>query len=105
MDKTTADRLTDLAPMLGKFLSLHPDEQEWLLPLLGRAERRTIRILDEISNHALTFEEIGRLTDTHPNTVKQTLQALSNGGLGFRVSSTGKWLTPVGGRKRKLLKL
>ncbi|MUG92806.1 hypothetical protein F7734_10230 [Scytonema sp. UIC 10036] len=48
MDKVTADKLTRLAPSLEKFLQLHPDEQEWLLPLLGRAERRAIAILEEI---------------------------------------------------------
>lgn len=105
MDKITTDRLTHLAPNLAKFLDLHPDEQEWLLPLLGRAERRAILILEEISNYPLTFKEIGNLTNTHPSTVKQTLHALSNGGLDFKISSTGKWLSPLGGRKRKLIKL
>ncbi|MBD2006468.1 MULTISPECIES: hypothetical protein [Cyanophyceae] len=105
MEKATAERLTELAPKLGKFLDLHPDEQEWLLPLLGKAERRAVLILEEINNHPLTFKEIGALTDTHPTTVKQILTALSNGGLNFRVSKTGRWSTPVGGRNRKLIKL
>lgn len=105
MDKITCNRLEALAEKLEKFLELHPEEQEWLFPLLGRAEQRAIKILQEISNHPATFEEIGKATSTHPTTVKQTLYALSNGGIGFRIHETGKWLTPVGGRKRKLIKL
>ena len=105
MDKITTDKLERVAPLIQKFIQLHPDEQEWLLPLLGKAERRAIAILQEIDNCPLTYKEAGKLTDTHPNTVKQTLYALSNGGLNFKVDSTGRWLTPNGGRKRKLVKM
>lgn len=105
MDKITTDRLEQLAPLLEKFIQLHPDEQKWLLPLLGRAERRAIAILQEIDSCPLTYEEVGKLTSTHPNTVKQTLYALSNGGMDFRVDSTNRWLTRNGGRKRKLVRM
>lgn len=105
MDKVTVDRLKQLAPLIQKFLDLHPDEQEWLLPLLGRAERRAIKILQEIDNHPLTYKEAGSFTETHPSTVKQTLHALNEGGINFKIDSTGRWLTPNGGRKRKLMKM
>ncbi|MHC5825758.1 MAG: hypothetical protein ACYT04_60400 [Nostoc sp.] len=105
MDKVTTDRLTELAPAIGQFLTLHPDEQVWLFPLLGRAERRAIAILEAIQGHYLSYEEIGNETNTHPNTVKQTLYALSNGGMNFYTDTTGKWMTPQGGRNRKLKKI
>jgi hypothetical protein len=105
LDKVTSDRIEKITPSLEKFLELHPDEQAWLYPLLGRAEKRAIAIIEEIQGHPLTFEEIGKLTDTHPNTVKMTLYALERGGLAFRVASSKKWITPKGGRYRKLTKL
>ena len=96
MDKVTTDRLEKLAPLIQKFLELHPDEQEWLLPLLGKAERRAITILQEIDNCPLTYNEAGKLTSTHPNTVKQTLYALSNGGMNFGcVAKTGQALVQI----------
>jgi hypothetical protein len=105
MDKVTVDRLNNLAPKIQQFLELHPDEQAWLYPLLGRAERRAIAILEAIQGNYLSYEEIGEQTDTHPNTIKQTLYALSNGGINFRVNSSNKWMTPQGGRNRKLTRI
>ncbi|MDZ8139001.1 MAG: hypothetical protein RM049_27475 [Nostoc sp. DedQUE04] len=105
MDKITSNRLVKLAPKIQQFLELHPDEQAWLYPLLGRAERRAIAILEAIQGNYLSYEEIGEQTDTHPNTVKQTLYALSNGGINFRVNSSNKWMTPQGGRNRRLTKM
>ena len=105
MDKVTADRITQIAPLLERFLTLHPDEQQWLLPLLGRAERRAIAILEEIDGHALSYNEIAKLTDTHPTTVKHILYALGSGGVAFKSGTSGKWVSPKGGRKRKLLRI
>ncbi|MBD6620151.1 hypothetical protein FNW02_31260 [Komarekiella sp. 'clone 1'] len=73
--------------------------------MIGRAERRAIAILECIQGIYLTYEEIGNQTDTHPNTVKQILYALSNGGINFQVDHSGKWMTPNGGRNRKLTKI
>lgn len=105
MDQVTAERLKQLAPLIQKFIELHPDEQEWLLPLLGRAERRAVAILQEIDNFPLTYQQVAELTQTHPSTVKQTLYALNEGGMNFKIDSTGRWLTPNGGRKRRLVKM
>ena len=105
MDKITEDRLTKVALLLEKFLELHPDEQNWLYPLLGRAEKRAIAVLSEIQGHALTYEEVAKLTDSHPNTVKSILYALERGGAAFKEGSTKKWISPKGGRYRKLMKL
>jgi hypothetical protein len=105
MDQSTVDRLTKLAPQIGRFFDLHPSEQAWLYPLLGRAERRAIAILECIQGNYLSYKEIGEQTDTHPNTVKQTLYALSNGGINLKVDSSNKWMTPQGGRNRKLTRI
>lgn len=65
MDKITSDRLAKLAPTIQQFLDLHPDEQAWLYLLLGRAERRAIAILECIQGNYLSYEEIGKETDTY----------------------------------------
>jgi len=105
VDKITSNRLVKLAPKIQQFLELHPDEQAWLYPLLGRAERRAIAILEAIQGNYLSYEEIGEETDTHPSTVKQTLYALSDGGMNFNINKTGRWQTPKGGRNRRLTKI
>jgi hypothetical protein len=105
VDTATVNRLTKLAPKIQQFIALHPSEQAWLYPLLGRAEKRAIAILECIQGSYLTYEEIGNQTDTHPNTVKQILYALSNGGINLKVDSSNKWMTPQGGRNRKLTRI
>ncbi|NDJ26178.1 hypothetical protein GS682_32330 [Nostoc sp. B(2019)] len=105
MDTATVNRLSKLAPKIQQFIALHPSEQAWLYPLLGRAEKRAIAILEAIQGNYLSYKEIGEQTDTHPNTVKQTLYALSNGGINFRVDSSNKWMTLQGGRNRKLTRI
>lgn len=102
MDKVTEGRIERLAKSLQQFIELHPDEQEWLFPILGRAEKRAIAILEEIQGHPLSYAEIAKLTDSHPNTVKGMLYALERGGVAFRSGTSGKWQTPKGGRNRKL---
>jgi predicted transcriptional regulator len=105
MDKITANRLSKLAPTIQKFLDLHPDEQAWLYPLLGRAERRAILILECIQDNYMSYEEIAYETDSNTNTVKQILYALSEGGINFDVNKSGKWATPKGGRNRKITRI
>ncbi|MBH8564445.1 hypothetical protein I8748_20040 [Nostoc sp. CENA67] len=105
MDKVTADKLTELAPAIQQFLNLHPDEQAWLYPLLGRAEKRAIAVLEAIQGHYMSYEEIAAQTNSNISTVKQILNALSNGGINFNVNKTGRWTTPKGGRNRRLTKI
>ncbi|MBD2771217.1 sigma-70 region 4 domain-containing protein [Iningainema tapete] len=105
MDKVTADKLTEIAPSLAAFLELHPDEQKWLYPLLGRAEQRAILILEAMQGAYLSYEEISAKTGTHASTVRQTLYALSSGGLNLKSNKSGKWQSPKGGRSRKLLRM
>ena len=105
MDKVTADKLERIAPLLEKFLELHPDDQQLLFPLLGRAEKRAIEILECCQGGYVSYEEIAKASDTHINTVKQTLYALSRGGLSLSQNKSGKWMTPKGGRYRRLTKI
>lgn len=105
MDTATAARITELAANIEKFMSLHPDEQEWIYPMLGRAEKRAIAILSEIQERHLSYGEIAKLTNSHLNTVKMMLYALESGGLAYRSGKTNKWSTPKGGRNRKLIVL
>jgi hypothetical protein len=105
MDKITSDRLAKLAPTIQQFLDLHPDEQAWLYLLLGRAERRAIAVLECIQGNYMSYEEIADQTDSNISTVKQILYALSDGGINFHVNSSNKWMTPQGGRNRRLTKI
>jgi predicted Rossmann fold nucleotide-binding protein DprA/Smf involved in DNA uptake len=105
MNEATAKRLAEIAPLIEKFLDLHPDEQAWLLPLLGKAEKTAITVISEIEGHALTYQEIAKFTDINPQTVQQILYALELGGIAFKQGKSGKWISPKGGRKRKLLKM
>ena len=88
MDTTTVERLTRLAPYLQKFLQLHPYEQDWLILIMGRAERRAIAfakrvpctqrsvgiaILECIEGNSLSYKEIAEITDSNINTDKQTI--------------------------------
>ncbi|MBD2666684.1 hypothetical protein [Richelia sinica] len=67
MDKLTADRRTRLAPKNQQFLMLHPDDH----PLLGRAEKRAISVIEAIHTvHYMSYEKIAAQTDTNVSTVK-----------------------------------
>ena len=106
MNQATADRLADLGENLDKFLELHPDEQEWIFPLLGRAEQRTILILQTIQGRYLTYDEIANYVGCHISTVKTTLYTLQQKGYSsLQQDKTGKWTTPKGGRYRALKKI
>lgn len=106
MNKDTAERLKSLVDCFDFFLELHPDDQDKLLPLLGRSERRTIEMLFLIQGKFLTYEQIASELELHISTVKTTLYALQAGGMTrLTQDKTGKWSTPKGGRYRALKKL
>ncbi|UYD38966.1 hypothetical protein [Tolypothrix sp. PCC 7601] len=105
MNQDTADRLGELTPNLLKFLELHPDEQKWLYPLLGKAERRAIDILQTLQNRFLTYGEIASEVGIHANTVQSILYALTANGLTTYNSKTRRYSTPNGGRNRLLKKI
>jgi hypothetical protein len=105
MDSTTVERLKRLAPQIQQFLELHPDEQAWLLLLLGRAERRAIAVLKAIQGEYLSYQEIAEEVECHPSTVKQIIYALSAGGVLLLSDKSERWMTPAGGRNRKLTRI
>lgn len=106
MNQATADRLGELSENLDKFLELHPDDQEWIFPLLGKPEQRTILILQAIQGRYLTYNEIANYVGCHPSTIKTTLYALQDKGYSsLEQDKTGKWTTPKGGRYRALKKI
>lgn len=80
MNTNTTKYLKEIARFVEKFRNLHPDEQEWLEPLLRNNVKTALNILDAISNTSLSYEEIANICELHPTTVKQMLSALSEGG-------------------------
>jgi len=80
MNIDTADKLLSNSESLKKFMALPETDQAWLLPLLGKAERRAVAILKAINGQQKTYEEIAVLTGVNPNTVMQILRSLKDGG-------------------------
>jgi hypothetical protein len=105
LDKSTIDRIETLSPSIEKFLELHPDEQEWLYPMLGKAEKRCIDMLIALQGRYLTYIQVAVLVNCHPSTAKSTLYALQRGGIGISQDKTGKFSTPKGGRYRAIKKI
>lgn len=106
MNQDTADRLGELGENLNKFLELHPDDQDWIFPMLGRAEKRTILMLRAIQGRYLTYEEIADFAECHVSTVKTTFYGLQKAGfVNLDQDKTGRWTTPKGGRYRALKKV
>lgn len=106
MNQDTADRLSKLSENLAKFLDLHPDEQDWLYPLLGRAEKRAILILESLQGGFKTYKQIAEEVGCHQDTVEQTLYAIDKAGkINLEQDKSGRWSTPKGGRYRALLRV
>lgn len=80
MNSNTIERLKASAPSIEKFRNLHPDEQQWLEPMLSKTMKTALAVLDAISNTALTYQEIADECELHINSVKQILSALNEGG-------------------------
>lgn len=100
MDEAARKRLVELALSIEKFRNLHPNEQEWLEPLLSRGIRGTLEMLDVVSKEKMTFQEIARELGKSPTTISQRLNALLQGGMALDMSGTAAY-APTG-RPRKL---
>jgi hypothetical protein len=103
MHQPTAEKITKLTSQILKYWQLHPEEQKWIYPLLSKPVQNAINILEACSDKPRGYKEISKICEIHPNTVKQYLYALSNGGLQFSVNSNDHWLAPKSGRPRRLV--
>lgn len=100
MDTNLANRLTEYADKYYEFMKLTEEEQQWIMLLLSRGVKTTIKILKLISNRPMTFAEIAEEVDCNPQTVTQKLNALSKGGFPIELTETSAF-APTG-RPRKL---
>lgn len=88
MNQDTINKLKTLAPSIERFRNLHPDEQAWLEPCLHQTTRMALNILDATANNPLTYQEIADICELHPNSVKQILNALDDGGCAINLCET-----------------
>lgn len=104
MNKTTLTKLSNGAKVLEQFRHLADSEQEWLIEVLkvGKSALLALDILDAIASQPLTFEEIGRICECHPQTASQILNALVEGGMSLSLNDKSAY-APTG-RPRKLAK-
>lgn len=100
MNQATIEKLKLAAPGIERFRQLHPSEQEWIEPLLDQTVRTALNILDCISNRPLTFDEVAKEVQMHPQSISQILNALSVSGVSIHLSEKGAY-APTG-RPRKL---
>lgn len=88
MNESTRIQLREDALAIDKFRALHPNEQEWLRPLLSRRVQNILNMLDLISDSRMTFEEIALALGCNPTTVSQRLNALLQGGAAINLTET-----------------
>jgi predicted transcriptional regulator len=103
MNQETIENLKELNKSIAYFQSLHPDEQKMLWPLLGKSVQSTIELLEAISEQPRTYAELAEITEYHPNTVSQKLNALSEF-FNIQLGSNKAYAPPSkeGGRMRRL---
>ena len=104
MNEQTKAYIKECVPSIWKYWELHPEEQEWLYPLLHKSIRSAIAVLEAISDKPQNYSEIAAITELSENTVKQITYALAEGGIGIQIFSEGRAYCPLG-RPRKLKKL
>ena len=105
MNEDTKAYIKECGPSIQKYWDLHPEEQEWLYPLLQKRLRTAIAVLEAISDRPRSYSEIAKITGLSENTVKQLTYALGEAGIGIQVFSEDRTYYPQGGRKRNLKKL
>ena len=105
MNEATKAYIKECGPSIRKYWELHPEEQEWLYPLLQKRLRTAIAVLEAISDRPRSYSEIAKITGLSENTVKQLTYALGEAGIGIQVFSEDRAYCPMGGRKRNLKRL
>ena len=104
MNEDTKTYIKECGPSIRKYWDLHPDEQQWLYPLLQKRLRTAIAVLEAISDRPRTYSEIAKITGLNENTVKHLTYALGEAGIGIQTFSENRTYYPQGGRKRNLKK-
>lgn len=104
MNESTKEYIKECGLSIRKYWDLHPEEQEWLYPLLQKRLRTAIAVLEAISDRPRSYSEIAKITGLSENTVKQLTYALGEAGIGIQVFSEDRTYYPQGGRKRNLKK-
>ena len=102
MNEDTKAYIKECGPSIQKYWDLHPEEQEWLYPLLQKRLRTAIAVLEAISDRPRSYSEIAKITGLSENTVKQITYALDEF---VCIFSEDRAYCPMGGRKRNLKRL
>ena len=105
MNEATKEYIKECGPSIRKYWELHPEEQEWLYPLLQKRLRTAIAVLEAISDRPRTYSEIAKIAGISQNTAKQLTYALAEAGIGIQIFSQDRAYCPMGGRKRNLKRL
>lgn len=106
MDYKIYERITEIALHIEKLRDLDEKEQAWIKELLknGKTVLSCLELLETIENKALNYYEIGDELGCSWQTAKQKLSVLVRGGIAINESRDGRFMSPRGGRPRKLSK-
>ncbi len=93
MNKTSTDKIKSATPFLIWFRRCLPQSlQVQVRPYLDRPYQLALTILDRCdSPQPLLAKEIAQAVGVSPQTVKQVLLALKDGGMTFAVTPTTSW--------------
>lgn len=102
MHQEQIERLRERADAIVFFLSLDPETQDKIWPLLPRGIKSTIELLDAISQQPKTYEELADELQQHRMTISQKLNALSEFIAIQFGEDTAYAPSPKGGRRRRI---
>lgn len=100
MNESYSKKIEALAIAISNFQSLKQEEQKLLKPLLFPGVLKTLKMIELISEKAMTYEEIAIELGQNECTVKQKLNALLKGG--YPITLTEKTASAQTGRPRNL---
>lgn len=62
MNEATKAYIKECGSSIRKYWELHPEEQEWLYPMLQKRLRTAITVLEAISDRPRSYSEIAKIT-------------------------------------------
>ena len=104
MHQEAIDKLYERGKAIAYFLSLEPEEQEQVWPLLSRGVIVTLKLLDAIAEEPRTYEELAAIVGNHPTTISQKLNVLAEFIHIEFGENTAYTPSEYGGRPRRLAK-